>query len=178
MSFPDPLIRDAVDSDAAAIAAIYNDAVVNTTSIWNEVQVDGANRVAWMADRRRLGYPVLVAVDGDGAVLGYASFGDWRAFDGYRHTVEHSVYVRADRRGGGIGRALLTALIAAARSIGKHVMVAAIEAGNAGSIALHERLGFRQTGLMPQVGMKFGRWLDLAFLQLILDDSPTPPAVR
>jgi len=170
------LIRDAIDADAPAIAAIYNDAVVNTTSIWNEVQVDAANRVAWMADRRRLGYPVLVAVDGDGTVLGYASFGDWRAFDGYRHTVEHSVYVRADRRGGGIGKALMQALIGRARTIGKHVMVAAIEAENKGSIALHEALGFQRTGLMPQVGMKFGRWLDLAFLQLILDDRPTPTA--
>lgn len=169
-------IRDAVDADAPAIAAIYNDAVVNTTAIWNEVQVDAANRVGWMADRRRLGYPVLVAVDGDGIVLGYASFGDWRAFDGYRHTVEHSVYVRTDRRGGGIGKALMQALITRARDIGKHVMVAAIEAGNQGSIALHEALGFQRTGLMPQVGMKFGRWLDLAFLQLILDDRPTPDA--
>lgn len=169
-------IRDAVDADAPAIAAIYNDAVVNTTAIWNEVQVDTANRVGWMADRQRLGYPVLVAVDGDGTVLGYASFSDWRAFDGYRHTVEHSVYVRADRRGGGIGKALMQALIGRARAIGKHVMVAAIEAGNQGSIALHEALGFRRTGLMPQVGMKFGRWLDLAFLQLILDDRPTPAA--
>lgn len=170
------LIRDAADADAPAIASIYNEAVLNTTAIWNEVQVDGANRVAWMADRRRLGYPVLVAVDGDGTVLGYASFGDWRAFDGYRHTVEHSVYVRSDRRGGGIGKALMQALIGRARDIGKHVMVAAIEAGNQGSIALHEALGFQRTGLMPQVGMKFGRWLDLAFLQLILDDRPTPDA--
>lgn len=171
------LIRDAVDTDAGAIATIYNDAVTNTTAIWNEVTVDAANRVAWMADRRRLGYPVLVAVDPvDQSVIGYASFGDWRAFDGYRHTVEHSVYVRGDRRGGGIGRALLLAVIERARAIGKHVMVAAIEAGNTPSIALHEKLGFRRTGLMPQVGMKFGRWLDLAFLQLILDDRPTPGA--
>lgn len=169
-------IRDAIDADAPAIAAIYNDAVVNTTAIWNEVQVDAGNRAGWMADRRRLGYPVLVAVDDDGIVVGYASFGDWRAFDGYRRTVEHSVYVRTDRRGGGIGKALMQALIGRARDIGKHVMVAAIEAGNKGSIALHEALGFQHTGLMPQVGMKFGRWLDLAFLQLILDDRPTPAA--
>ncbi|OYQ35633.1 GNAT family N-acetyltransferase [Niveispirillum lacus] len=171
------LIRDAVDSDAAAIAAIYNDAVVNTTAIWNEVTVTADNRAAWMADRRRMGYPVLVAVDDrEQSVIGYASFGDWRAFDGYRQTVEHSVYVRHDRRGGGIGRALLLALVDRARGIGKHVMVAAIEAGNRSSIALHEKLGFQRTGLMPQVGMKFGRWLDLAFLQLILDDRPTPGA--
>lgn len=169
------LIREAGPADAGAIAAIYNDAVAHTTAIWNDTLVDAANRAAWMAERQRLGYPVLVAVADDGTVLGYASFGDWRAFDGYRHTVEHSVYVRVDQRRGGIGRALMAALIERARQIGKHVMVAGIEAGNTASIRLHEELGFIRVGLMPQVGMKFGRWLDLTFLQLILDDAPHPP---
>ncbi len=166
-------IRDAQDSDLPEIMAIHNDAVAHTTAIWNDSPVDLANRAAWLADRRRAGYPVLVAAR-DGAVLGYASFGDWRAFDGYRHTVEHSVHVRADLRGGGIGRALMEGLIARARTLGKHVMVAGIEAGNANSIRLHEKLGFTRTGLLPQVGMKFGAWLDLAFLQLQLDDRPAP----
>ena len=167
-------VRDARDGDLESVTAIYNDAVLNTTAIWNEVAVDIANRRAWLADRERAGYPVLVAVEEDGTVLGYASFGDWRAFDGYRHTVEHSVYVRADLRGRGIGKVLMRVLIERAQAIGKHVMVAGIEAGNQGSIALHEKLGFEQVGLLPQVGMKFGRWLDLAFLQLVLDDRATP----
>jgi phosphinothricin acetyltransferase len=107
-------------------------------------------------------------------VAGYASFGDWRAWDGYRHTVEHSVYVRADRRGDGIGEALMLALIERARTSGKHVMVAAIEAGNAGSIRLHEKLGFERVGHLKEVGAKFGGWLDLAFLQLTLDARKTP----
>ena len=168
-------IRDAGQGDITGITAIYNDAVARSTAIWNETTVDAANRLAWLADRQRTGYPVLVAVDPDGEVLGYASFGDWRAFDGYRHTVEHSVYVRADRRGHGIGRALLVALIERARGIGKHVMVAGIEAGNLPSIRLHESLGFEAVGLLRQVGAKFGTWLDLAFLQLTLDDRPVPP---
>ncbi|MDE2016591.1 MAG: N-acetyltransferase [Hyphomicrobiales bacterium] len=168
-------IRDADEGDVEAILAIYNDAVARTTAIWNEVEVDAANRSAWMADRRRAGYPVLVATDAAGGVSGYASFGDYRAFDGYRHTVEHSVYVRADRRGVGVGEALLSALIARARARGKHVMVAAIEAGNSGSIRLHEKLGFERVGLLGQVGAKFGRWLDLAFMQLVLDGRPAPP---
>ncbi|QHD70139.1 GNAT family N-acetyltransferase [Sphingobium yanoikuyae] len=167
-------IRDAGPADAPAIAAIYNDAVVNTTAIWNDHQVDAANRRACLAERQGQGYPVLVAVDALGDVVGYASFGDWRAWDGYRNTVEHSVYVRADQRGAGIGKALMLALIDRARAIGKHVMVAGIEAGNIGSIRLHEQLGFTQVGLLPQVGMKFGRWLDLAFLQLALDARATP----
>ena len=167
------LIRDAVPADIPAILAIYNDAVAHTTAVWNDTPADAQSRGAWMAARVVQGYPVLVA-DAGGRVLGYASFGDWRAFAGYRHTVEHSVYVHADARGRGVGRALLAALVARARAAGKHVMVAAIEAGNAPSIHLHRSLGFEQTGLMPQVGCKFGRWLDLAFLQLRLDDRPAP----
>jgi len=167
------MIRTATPTDALAIADIYNHAVRETTAIWNDVTVDAANRATWMTDRQAAGFPVLVA-ERDGRVAGYASYGPWRAFDGYRQTVEHSVYVAPDMQGGGIGRALMDALISQARSDGLHVMVAGIEAGNTGSIRLHQALGFTQTGLMPQVGQKFGRWLDLAFLQLVLDDRPAP----
>ncbi|SFD15364.1 GNAT family N-acetyltransferase [Tropicimonas isoalkanivorans] len=167
-------IRDAEDRDLEGITTIYNDAIEQTTAIWNETIIDVENRRAWLADRRTAGYPVLVAVSDDDKVLGYASFGDWRAWDGYRYTVEHSVYVRSDQRGAGIGKALMEALIGRARDIGKHVMVAGIEAGNTGSIRLHEKLGFERAGLLRQVGTKFGRWLDLAFLQLTLDDRTDP----
>jgi phosphinothricin acetyltransferase len=167
------LIRDARPEDAATIASIYNDAVENTTAIWNETTVDTANRVAWLTERQGIGYPVIVAVDdsapGEGRVVGYASFGDWRAFDGYRHTVEHSVYVHRDARGGGIGQTLMVALIDRAQELGKHVMVAAIESGNVGSIRLHEKLGFTDAGTLREVGTKFDRWLDLTFLTLQLD---------
>jgi phosphinothricin acetyltransferase len=167
-------IRDAEAKDIDGIVAIYNDAVANTTAIWNEVTVDVANQAAWLADRQRLGYPVLVAVDDMGAVLGYASFGAWRAWDGYRHTVEHSVYVRTDQRGGGIGQSLMIELIDRARILGKHVMVAGIEAGNDASIRLHHKLGFETVGHLKEVGTKFGAWLDLAFLQLTLDGRTDP----
>ena len=163
-------IRDATIHDVEGIKLIYNDAVINTTAIWNDTLVDEANRRAWLVDRQAKGYPVLVAVDAAGSVLGYASFGDWRAFDGYRHTVEHSVYVKHDQRGKGLGRHLMLALIDRARKLNKHVMVAAIEAGNQGSIAMHVKLGFVQTGLMPEVGTKFGKWLDLVYLQLKLGE--------
>ncbi|MFM8691944.1 MAG: N-acetyltransferase family protein [Limnohabitans sp.] len=169
-------IRDALPADVAALREIYNDAVAHTTAIWNETMVDEANRLAWLQDRLGRGYPVLVATDAQDRVLGYASFGDWRAFEGFRHTVEHSVYVHRDARGSGIGRQLLQALIGRARRLGKHVMVAAIEAGNTASIGLHEQLGFVCTGRMPQVGTKFGRWLDLVFMQLQLDEAE--PAQR
>ncbi|WP_332717939.1 GNAT family N-acetyltransferase [Pelagibacterium mangrovi] len=164
-------IRDAALGDIAGITAIHNDAVANTTAIWNETVVDDANRVAWLQDRTKANYPVLVAIDDDDEVVGYASFGDWRAWDGYRHTVEHSVYVRSDQRGKGVGAALMLALIERARHCGKHVMVAGIEAENLASIRLHEKLGFEKTGHLRQVGTKFGRWLDLAFLQLTLNSA-------
>lgn len=167
-------IRDADTKDMEGVAAIYNDAVVHSTAIWNEVTVDAANRSAWLAERRRLGYPVLVAVDETGTVVGYGSFGDWRAWDGYRHTVEHSVYVRKDQRGSGIGTALVVQLIDRAKALGKHVLVAGIEASNEPSIRLHHKLGFKTVGHLTEVGTKFGRWLDLAFLQLTLDQRSDP----
>ena len=168
-------IRDADPADIEGITAIYNDAVLHTTAIWNETTVDADNRQAWLAERQRAGYPVLVAIDEKTNVLGYASFGDWRAWEGYRHTVEHSVYIRSDQRGKGIGQGLMRELIKRARILGKHVMVAGIEAGNTGSIRLHEKLGFEQVGHLKEVGTKFGKWLDLVFLQLTLAREDSTP---
>ena len=167
------MIRDARPEDAEAICEIYNDAVANTTAIWNEILVDAENRRQWIADRQAAGYPVLVW-EADGRAMGYASFGPFRPHDGYHLSVEHSVYVNRAARGGGIGRKLMAALIERARDGGFHVMIAAIDGANDGSIRLHEKLGFTRTGTMPQVGKKFGRWLDLALLQLQLDDRPAP----
>jgi phosphinothricin acetyltransferase len=161
------IVRDALDGDLEAVRLIYNDAVANTTAIWNEVLVDLDDRRRWAAARRALGYPLLVA-EVDGRVAGYGSFGDFRAFDGYRHTIEHSVYVDGAFRRRGIARALVVALEARARAIGKHAMIAGIEAGNDGSIALHAGLGFVEVGRLPQVGRKFERWLDLVFMEKIL----------
>ena len=168
------MIRDAIESDLPAIRAIYNDAVLNTTAIWNEQPVDLANRQTWFQARQAQGYPILVSIEND-EVTGYASFGDWRPFEGFRYSVEHSVYVRNDQRGKGLGPQLMAALIERARIGGKYVMVAAIESGNQASIRLHERLGFNTTGQMPQVGIKFGRWLDLTFMQLALNPGAEPP---
>ena len=162
------IVRDAEDHDLEAVRRIYNDAVAHTTAIWNEVIVDLDDRRRWAAARRAFGYPVLVA-EVAGEVAGYGSFGDFRAFDGYRHTCEHSVYVDDRFRRRGIARALVTELEARASRLGKHAMIAGIEAGNAASIALHVELGFVEVGRLPQVGRKFERWLDLVFMEKILD---------
>ena len=161
-------LRDATEADLPAILAIYNHAVAETTAIWNETLVDLDNRRAWFDQRQARGFPIFVA-EVEGKIAGYASYGDWRPFDGFRHSVEHSVYVEKDFYGRGLGRALMTALIDRARTGGIHVMVAAIEAGNEGSIALHKSLGFRLVGTHHEVGQKFGRWLDLTMMELKLD---------
>jgi L-amino acid N-acyltransferase YncA len=159
------LVRDATEADLPAIRDIYNHAVEHTTAIWNETVVDLGNRLEWFGMRQARGFPVLVAEKG-GRIVGYASYGDWRAFEGFRHTVEHSVYVEKDHQGAGIGKLLMTSLIERAGENGIHVMIAGIEAGNLASIKLHEKLGFRNGGTFFEVGTKFGRWLDLTFMEL------------
>jgi L-amino acid N-acyltransferase len=160
-------IRPATRADLPAILAIYNHAVRDTTAIWNWSEVDLDNREAWLAARLAQGYPVLVADRGEGA-LAYASFGDWRPYDGNRHTVEHSVYVAQTAQGRGLGLALLRQLVAEATALGKHVMLGGIDAANEPSLALHRKAGFVETARMPQVGRKFDRWLDLVFMQKML----------
>ena len=167
------MIRPATEDDLPAITAIFNEVIANSTAIYVDDPFSEEDRGAWFAARRALGYPVLVADDGSG-VTGLASFGDFRAFPGYRFTVEHSVHVRADRRGKGLGPALVGALFDPARALGKHVMVAAIDAANAGSIRMHERLGFERGAVLREAGRKFGRWLDVEFMQKFLDAPGAP----
>ena len=174
MRDPFPVIRDATEADLPAILAIYNDVLASSTAIFSEHPTTLDDRRQWFHSRREAGYPLLVAAD-DSGVLGFASFGDFRSWPGYRHTVEHSVHVRTDARNRGVGGALMGVLLQRAAELGKHVMVAGVDARNLGSIRLHERLGFRQAGTLHQVGSKFGRWLDLTFLERRLDDRPAPP---
>ncbi|MFC4605503.1 GNAT family N-acetyltransferase [Rhodococcus kronopolitis] len=161
------LIRDAGPDDLPGILTIHNEAVLNSTAVWDEETVDIPDRRAWLEGRQEAGFPVLVAVEGD-TVAGYASYGTWRTKSGYRHTVENSVYVHADHHRKGIATSLMTELIARARDGEVHAMVANIEATNVTSVALHERFGFRVVGQLPEVGVKFGRWLDLTIMQLTL----------
>lgn len=163
-------LRTANESDLPGILAIYNHAVRHTTAIWNETEVDLENRRAWLQLRQSKNFPVLVAVE-ENNILGYASYGEWRAFDGYRHTVEHSIYIHEQAQGRGLGRQLMQALIEHARTQNIHVMIAGIDASNQASIRLHESLGFKHAGLFREVGIKFGKWLDLCCMQLMLDDD-------
>jgi phosphinothricin acetyltransferase len=167
------ILRDATLEDAAEILAIYNFAALNTTAVWTDGPSDLESRREWIRARQQAGYPVLVAENGED-VVGFASFGDFRPFPGYRHTVENSVYVDPHRHRSGVGRSLMTALIARAEAMNKHAMIAGIEAANTGSIALHASLGFVEVARMPEVGCKFGRWLDLVLMQKMLASDVRP----
>ncbi|KAA8735597.1 N-acetyltransferase family protein [Acinetobacter qingfengensis] len=166
------LIRSAQIQDIPAITTIYNDAVQHTTAIWNDQLVTQQNREQWLTAKQQNNEPVFVAVDMQHQqVMGYASYGQWRYFDGYRHSIEHSIYIDTTYRGRGIGTHLLNQLIETAKQQNKHAMIAAIESGNIASIQLHQKLGFQHIGTFPQVGKKFGQWLDLTCLQLLLNES-------
>lgn len=153
--------------DLAQILAIYNEVIRNSTAVYSEEEFTPARGAAWFDAKLQLGFPLIVARDESG-VTGFGTFGEFRAWPCYRHSVEHSVHVRADRRGQGIGRALLVDLLARAAAASKHVMIAGIDADNAVSIGLHRSLGFVSVGRFHEVGRKFGRWLDLEFMQCIL----------
>jgi phosphinothricin acetyltransferase len=167
-------IRDAVEDDIPGVLGIYNDVIATSTAVYTEKPVALEERLAWFALRRQQGYPVLVATD-DSGVIGFISFGDFRAWPCYLHSVEHSVHVRADRRRRGVGRTLIEALIPRARALGKHVLIAGIDADNAGSLKLHQSLGFEQVAHFREVGRKFDRWLDLVFMQHFLDSPGAAP---
>ena len=160
-------IRDLREDDLPALLAIYNDVLLTSTAIYRDEPATLDDRRDWWQARVRLQQPVLAAEDPSG-LIGFASFGDFRAWPGYRYTVEHSVHVRADRRGQGVGRQLMEPLMDRARASGKHVMIAGVDAANAGSLRFHEALGFVRVAHFREVGFKFGRWLDLVFLQRML----------
>lgn len=164
------IIRDAYENDLSDILTITNDAILDTTAVWSLSPITLQSRQTWYADRKSKGFPIIVA-DNDGKVVGFASFGDFRPWEGYIHTVEHSLYVAQDRRHQGIGRSLLQELIQRAIGLQKHVMIGGIEANNIASIELHKSMGFEQVGRLREVGRKFDRWLDLVFMQRLLNTS-------
>ena len=157
-------IAAAARGDLPQILAIYNEVIRNTTAVYSDREVSLEDRERWYEGKGAAGFPVLVATDASG-VLGFGTFGEFRAWPCYRSSVEHSVHVRADARRRGVGRALVLALIDAAAALDKHVMIAGIDAENVNSISLHERLGFETVGHFREVGRKFDRWLDLKFMQ-------------
>lgn len=167
------LIRCTYDQHASQILDVFNEAIVNSAALFDYEARSPESMVAWFQAKEKGHFPVIGVEGADGQLLGFASYGTFRAWPAYKYSVEHSVYVHKDHRGQGIGRTLMQALIAAAQTQNYHLLIAGIESTNAGSIALHEAMGFVHAGTISQAGFKFGRWLDLSFYQLVL---PTPAA--
>jgi len=163
-------IRRATVDDAEAIRAIYNAEVTGSTVTFDLVPRTAQEQVAWLVERSGA-YAVLVAEDEDGTVLGFASLSPFRERPAYSTTVEDSVYVGRDRRGGGVGGALLEELVVTATAHGFHTVIARIVGGHDASIALHQRAGFDVVGTEREVGRKMGRWLDVVVMQRLLGDG-------
>ena len=164
------MIRDATPADAPAINALYNALIGTTTVAWTEHHEPLPARQAWLDQQTRAARPVLVA-EVDGAVIGFASYGDFRGagkWPGYRFTVEHTIHVDGAHQGRRIGAALMEELMARAAAAGLHVMIGAVDSDNLASIRFHERLGFTEVARLPEVGFKFDRWLTLVLLQRVL----------
>jgi len=167
-------IRNAEAKDVPAILALYNHAVRETTAAWTNHQETLDDRLSWFEGRKSQGLPVIVAVSPEDKVVGFASYGGFRAKEGYRFTAEHTVYVDPSKHRMGIGRTLMIRLMEIAEANGIHVLVGGVDGANSASIALHESLGFEATGRLPQTGTKFGRWLDLVFLTKVLTETDAP----
>ncbi len=161
------IIRNANVEDLPQILEIVNHAILHTTSNYlYEVQTV-ESQLQWFEEKKSKQFPIIVA-DYNGTAVGFGTYGTFREKIGYQFTVEHSVYVAPEFIGKGIGKQLLLALIVLAKEEGYHTMIGGIDAANTGSIDFHRKFGFVETGIMKEVGFKFGKWLDLQFMQLIL----------
>jgi len=160
-------VRLAEPNDAESIRRIYNAEVLGSTATFDLRARTVEEQTAWMVEHQGT-YPVIVAVDDEGIVLGFGSLSTYRDRPSYSTTVENSVYVDEGQRGRGVGRVLLEELVRLGTLHGFHSMIARVGGGNAASIALHETCGFELVGVEKEIGRKFNRWLDVAVLQLML----------
>lgn len=162
------------EAHVPAVREIFNEAILNTTALYDYRPRSLDTVLQWFGEKSRAGHPVLGAVTPEGELAGFATYGPFRPRAAYKYTVEHSVYVHPAWHRRGAGRMLMQALIARATAAGFHAMIGGIDAANHGSIVLHEQLGFRHAGTIRESAWKFGRWLDLAFYQLLLPGPARP----
>jgi len=162
------------ESFSGQILAIFNEAILNSTALYDYKPRTPETMTTWFANKRKGNYPVIGAVADSGELMGFASYGGFRNFPAYKYTVEHSVYVAVPHRGKGIGKLLLGRMIEEAGKQDYHLLVGAIDAQNVVSIALHKAVGFEYAGTIKQAGFKFGRWLNLVFYQKILNTPVNP----
>ncbi len=169
-------IRPARESDLPGILEIYNEIILNTTAVYDYLPHTMEMRKSWWEAKQKDNFPVFVATEKN-RLLGFSSIGPFRAWAAYKYSVENSVYVASDMRGRGIGKMLIPPLIDSASTRNMHTIIAGIDAANTASMKLHHAFGFREVAYFREVGYKFGRWLDLKFLQLLLA-TPVQPSVE
>ena len=169
-----PLINCTYESQSQAILEILNEAIAASTALYDYRPRSPESMKTWFKNKEPGQFPVIGVINNLGQLQGFATYGPFRARPAYKYTVEHSVYVHKNHRGQGIGLALMGRLIELAEEHQYHTMIGGIDIANAGSIAFHKKLGFSYAGTIKQAGFKFGRWLDLAFYQLILA-TPSQP---
>jgi L-amino acid N-acyltransferase len=168
------LIKCTYAAHAEAILDIFNDAIANSTALYDYQPRQPESMVGWFENKQIGGFPVIGAIDESNQLLGFASYGTFRNWPAYKYSIEHSVYIHKDHRRKGIGFALMQQLILAATEQQYHTMIGGIDLTNSPSIALHEKLGFVHAGTIQHAGFKFGHWLDLGFYQLLLDTPAQP----
>ncbi|MEP7317677.1 MAG: N-acetyltransferase family protein [Panacibacter sp.] len=160
-------IRNATENDLPQILDIYNDAILNTTAVYDYEPHTLEMRKQWFETKQQQGFPIFVAEENN-EVLGFSSIGPFRAWAAYKYSVENSIYVKDGQRGKGIGKLLMQPLIDAAKELKLHTIIAGIDADNKLSVEFHKQFGFVEVGSFKEVGWKFDRWLDLVFMQLIV----------
>jgi L-amino acid N-acyltransferase len=161
-------------SFANPILEIFNEAIVNSTALYDYKPRTPQMLASWFELKGRGNFPVIGVVSAGGELMGFGSYGTFRAWPAYKYSIEHSLYVAPQFRGQGVGKQLLQEIISAAGEQDYHVLIGGIDSQNAVSIGLHQRFGFQHAGTIRQAGFKFGRWLDLEFYQLILKTPAQP----
>lgn len=161
-------IRKAQETDLPIILELMNHAILNTTSIYEYKRRDQKYMEAWFFERQAAKFPVLI-YEIDREPVAFGTYGNFRSGSAYRSSVEHSVHVHQDFQGKGIGKKLLLDLIERAKKEGRHAMIAGIDSENEKSLQFHVKMGFQEKGRFPQIAFKFGKWLDLVLMQLLLN---------
>ena len=161
------MIRPMEERDLPEVLDIYNDIILTNTAVYINEPQSFQEKKQWFEKCKMAGYPLLAFEEG-GEVAGFATYSQFRPYPGYKHTMEHSVYVHKAHYQKGIATKLMRELIEIAEAQGVKTLVAGIDGNNKGSVKAHEKLGFEYAGTIKNAGTKFGQWLDLVFYQLHL----------
>ncbi len=166
-------IRPATTEDLGVILEIFNHAIQYTTAVYSYDPYTPKMMLDWYNEKVKFNFPVFVSTD-NGLVTGFVTYGTFRTRPAYKYTVEHSIYVHPDHRERGIAKALILFIIDVAKKADVHALIGGIDAENEISIGFHEKFGFKKVGHLSEVGYKFGKWLDLVFMQLVLETPKDP----